>query len=183
MKVLWRKNGKTTWWLVTILYYLLKLMYCKFSNIWRKYCLVLPVVSCRLVEVYWHFRGACCLHHQGSDGGNKHLWNVSKLLQTVWCYNLEDSHLQQGRGFVKAIKKVWRVSAVWYEDYTVLIKHTETHKWSDSFDIYATIISQITLVNLLTAFNNFKSPILCVIVSAGYNSGVWFYQYILRPQV
>jgi hypothetical protein len=24
------------------------------------------IVLCSLVEVYWRFRGACCLHHQGS---------------------------------------------------------------------------------------------------------------------
>jgi hypothetical protein len=33
-----------------------------------------------LVEVYWRFRGACCLHHQGSDEGSKYLWSVGKLL-------------------------------------------------------------------------------------------------------
>jgi hypothetical protein len=34
------------------------------------------VAPCSLVEVYRHFRGACCLHHQGKD-----LWNVGKLLR------------------------------------------------------------------------------------------------------
>jgi hypothetical protein len=41
------------------------------------------VASCSLVEVYWHFRGACCLHHQGDcpdDGDSKYLWNVSKFV-------------------------------------------------------------------------------------------------------
>jgi hypothetical protein len=34
-----------------------------------------------LVGVYQRFRGACCLHHQGTDDeGSKHLWNVGKLL-------------------------------------------------------------------------------------------------------
>jgi hypothetical protein len=30
-----------------------------------------------MVEVYWRFKGACCLHHQGdrrADGRSKHLW-------------------------------------------------------------------------------------------------------------
>jgi hypothetical protein len=30
------------------------------------------VAPCSLVEVYWRFRGACCLH--------QHLWNVGKLI-------------------------------------------------------------------------------------------------------
>jgi hypothetical protein len=34
-----------------------------------------------LVEVYWCFRGACCLHHHcPDDGGSEHLWNVGKFL-------------------------------------------------------------------------------------------------------
>jgi hypothetical protein len=40
------------------------------------------VAPCSLIEVYQHFRGSCCLHHQGDrpvDWGSKHLWNVSKL--------------------------------------------------------------------------------------------------------
>jgi hypothetical protein len=31
-----------------------------------------------LVEIYQHFRGPCCLHHQDDDGDRKDLW--SKLL-------------------------------------------------------------------------------------------------------
>jgi hypothetical protein len=42
------------------------------------------VTSCRLVEVYRRFRGACCPPQKGThrpdDGGNKHLWNVGELL-------------------------------------------------------------------------------------------------------
>jgi hypothetical protein len=50
------------------------------------------VAPCGLVEIHWHFRGACCLNHQcvttliisyahrPDDGGSKHLWNVGKLL-------------------------------------------------------------------------------------------------------
>jgi hypothetical protein len=39
------------------------------------------VPPCSLVEVYQRFRGPCCLHHQGDDGG----------------YNPEDSHLRTHR--------------------------------------------------------------------------------------
>jgi hypothetical protein len=35
------------------------------------------VVPCNLVEVYWHFRGICCLHRHG---GSKHIWNAGKLV-------------------------------------------------------------------------------------------------------
>jgi hypothetical protein len=41
------------------------------------------VAPCSLVEVYWCFRSACYLNHQGDcpdDGVNKHLWNVGILL-------------------------------------------------------------------------------------------------------
>jgi hypothetical protein len=42
------------------------------------------IAPCSLVEVYGWFGGAYCLHHQvyhrPDDGGNKHLWNVGKLL-------------------------------------------------------------------------------------------------------
>jgi hypothetical protein len=34
------------------------------------------VAPCSLVEVYQHFRGPCCLHHQGSMD----LWNIGKIL-------------------------------------------------------------------------------------------------------
>jgi hypothetical protein len=38
------------------------------------------IAPCSLVEIEWRFRGAYCLHHQGNDGGSKHLSNVGKLL-------------------------------------------------------------------------------------------------------
>jgi hypothetical protein len=30
----------------------------------------MKMAPCSLVEVYRHFRGACCLHHQGDDVGD-----------------------------------------------------------------------------------------------------------------
>jgi hypothetical protein len=42
------------------------------------------VALCSLVEVYRHFRGACCLHHHVTHcpdyGGSTNLWNIGKLL-------------------------------------------------------------------------------------------------------
>jgi hypothetical protein len=35
------------------------------------------LAPCNLAEVYWHFRGTCCLP---DDGGTKDLWNGGKLL-------------------------------------------------------------------------------------------------------
>jgi hypothetical protein len=58
----------------------------------------LVVAPCNLVEVYQCFRGACCLHRQGTDfGGSKHLRNVGKLYQTAWLNNSEDSRLHSRR--------------------------------------------------------------------------------------
>jgi hypothetical protein len=43
-------------------------------------------VAPRGLLVYWHFKGACCLHHQGDDDGcpddrgSKHLWNAGTLV-------------------------------------------------------------------------------------------------------
>jgi hypothetical protein len=31
------------------------------------------VAPCSLLEIYLCFRGAYCLHHQGYDGGSKHV--------------------------------------------------------------------------------------------------------------
>jgi hypothetical protein len=41
------------------------------------------VAPCSLVEVYQHFRGPCCLHHQGE--------------QTTRRYDPEDSHFRTHR--------------------------------------------------------------------------------------
>jgi hypothetical protein len=47
-----------------------------------------------LVEVYWHFRGACCLHHQGDVEAASTSEMSVNFYQTTWCNNPEDSHLQ-----------------------------------------------------------------------------------------
>jgi hypothetical protein len=44
------------------------------------------VAPCSLVEVYRHFIGACCVHHQGTSP-----WY---FYQTTWCNSPEDSHLE-----------------------------------------------------------------------------------------
>jgi hypothetical protein len=36
-----------------------------------KMAVLWAIVPCSLVDVYRHFRGAYCLHHQGDDGGSK----------------------------------------------------------------------------------------------------------------
>jgi hypothetical protein len=55
-----------------------------------------------MVEVYEHFRGACCLHHQGDDDLLTALMtrasSTSEMsvnyYQTTWHNIPEDSHLQ-----------------------------------------------------------------------------------------
>jgi hypothetical protein len=50
--------------------------------VWRWMFFVL-LAPCSFVEAWWRFRGAWSLLHQDNhpdDGGNKHPWNVSKLL-------------------------------------------------------------------------------------------------------
>jgi hypothetical protein len=39
------------------------------------------VAPCTLIEIDRHFGDAYWFHHQGEDGGSKHIWNVGKLLQ------------------------------------------------------------------------------------------------------
>jgi hypothetical protein len=45
------------------------------------------VALCSLVEVYWHSRGACCLHRP-DDRGSRHLWNISKPLPDYMAQQL-----------------------------------------------------------------------------------------------
>jgi hypothetical protein len=58
------------------------------------------VVPCSLVEFYQRFRGACCLHHQGNDGGALLIEAATtsemlvNLYQTTWLNIPEDSHLR-----------------------------------------------------------------------------------------
>jgi hypothetical protein len=57
------------------------------------------VVPCNLVEVYWHSRDACCLHHQG---------NSVNFYQTTWRNNPgEDSHLKDSFLFVPCLQNSW----------------------------------------------------------------------------
>jgi hypothetical protein len=66
------------------------------------------VAPCSLVEVYRHFRGACCLHHQGDDrpddGGIALIIETARTSETSVSFyqtsrrnNLEDSHLHTPR--------------------------------------------------------------------------------------
>jgi hypothetical protein len=54
------------------------------------------IALCHLVDVYQHFRGASCLHHQGTL--MMEAASISETLvnfyQTTWCSNSEDSHLR-----------------------------------------------------------------------------------------
>jgi hypothetical protein len=47
------------------------------------------VAPCSLVEIYQHFRGPCCLHHQGDRSET-----LVNFYQTTRCYNPEDRHHQ-----------------------------------------------------------------------------------------
>jgi hypothetical protein len=53
------------------------------------FCVVLPF---SLVQVYRHFRGACCLHHQGDESTRLHGATTQKtaifILATVRTSNL-----------------------------------------------------------------------------------------------
>jgi hypothetical protein len=91
------------------------------------------IVLYSLVEVYWHFRCAYCLHYQGS----KHLWNVFKLLP--------DYIEQQPRRQSPSYLLPWEHKSSSYEDYIVSHYHQNfwTFKCSDFHsDI---IISQHTM--------------------------------------
>jgi hypothetical protein len=52
------------------------------------------VASCSLVDVYWHFRGACCLHYQGDwrqQVPPKRRWTFTRLTRRK---NPEDSYFR-----------------------------------------------------------------------------------------
>jgi hypothetical protein len=53
------------------------------------------VQPCSLVEVYQHFRGPGCLHHQGTETmeAARAAETLVNFYQTTWRYNPEDSHL------------------------------------------------------------------------------------------
>jgi hypothetical protein len=60
-----------------------------------------PVVQCSLVEVYRRFRGPCCPHHQGDDGGRSLMMEAASTFETSVNFyqttrrnNPEDSHNQ-----------------------------------------------------------------------------------------
>jgi hypothetical protein len=66
----------------------------------KKMAVFWVVALCSLVEVYGHFRGACCLHHQDDDHcPNMEAASTSEMLvnfyQTTQHNNPEDSHLQR----------------------------------------------------------------------------------------
>jgi hypothetical protein len=63
------------------------------------------VLPCKII-VDRRFRGTCCLHHQGDDGGSTYLWNVRRRLfytavhprRQIWTsysppWELETSHV------------------------------------------------------------------------------------------
>jgi hypothetical protein len=55
-----------------------------------------------LVEVYQHFRSACCLHHQGNKAASTSEMSVN-FFQTIWCNNSENSHLHRLRVFADRV--------------------------------------------------------------------------------
>jgi hypothetical protein len=52
------------------------------------------VAPCTLVEIYWRFRGVCCLHHQSDVIASTSEKSVT-FFQNTRCSNPEYSHLQQ----------------------------------------------------------------------------------------
>jgi hypothetical protein len=56
--------------------------------IWIKMSVFWVVAPSSLVEVYWRFRGGCCLHQQGDD-------EEDSLLCTRRRENLESYHMNE----------------------------------------------------------------------------------------
>jgi hypothetical protein len=56
------------------------------------------VSPCSLVEVYKHFRGACCLVIVLMMEALSTFGILVNFYQTTWCNNPEDGHLQLERG-------------------------------------------------------------------------------------
>jgi hypothetical protein len=64
-----------------------------------KMTVIWVVAPCSLEDVYWRFRGACCVHHQCSspwalmvEAASTSEMSVN-IYQTTWCNNPEDSRL------------------------------------------------------------------------------------------
>jgi hypothetical protein len=60
------------------------------------------VVPCSLVEIYYRFRGPCCLHHQGllialMMEAARSSETLVNFYQTTRRYNPEDRHLRTNR--------------------------------------------------------------------------------------
>jgi hypothetical protein len=56
-----------------------------------KMAVLWDVEPCSLLEVYWHFRGACYLHHQALSASTSE--TSVDFYQTTQHNNLEDNHL------------------------------------------------------------------------------------------
>jgi hypothetical protein len=80
-----RIEGSTTCELLTVKIVCKLLDKAPFLRWWDVFWVVAP---CSLVEVYWRFSGAFCLHHQDDpdDGGSKQISNFRKVT-TYFCRN------------------------------------------------------------------------------------------------
>jgi hypothetical protein len=58
--------------------------YIKYTqNLYLKTVVFWDVAPCSLVETDWSLRGACCLHHRGSEGQNR----LAFLIRRAYCEN------------------------------------------------------------------------------------------------
>jgi hypothetical protein len=114
------------------------------------------VAPCSLVDVYQHFRGPCCLHHQGPVRTSETLVN---FYQTTRRYNPEDSHPHMQFMFLKGQRydfgqTTWRVSGRYLRLVTVAVGVLATPCWKH--------LSQVSVLDS-SSCRAVESTVRCVI--------------------
>jgi hypothetical protein len=90
------------------------------------------VMPYRLVEVHRHFKGACCLHHQGAlmTEAASNCETSTNFYQTTWGNNSKYSHLHTGRRenlkshFLHVTSTLHLAPTLWYLTFLSVITNT-----------------------------------------------------------
>jgi hypothetical protein len=96
------------------------------SNDVMKMAVFWVVAPCSLVEVYWHFRGACCLYHCSL------LWWWRQQAPLKWqqtSTRLHSATAQKEAIFILTAVRTWNPTK-WYDDQQIINWKGCERKWS-----------------------------------------------------